>query len=274
MNIKSSYILPVAMITALTACGGGGSGGGAGNGSGGTDSPPSGGSGGGNSGSITALFASTAAPRYHLISSTGQTFGALTGQQQLNDGAVIKINDNSLDGDNRSVRDIAGDANFALGRWNAGTVTRSNGTTETLTGTQGSDYHYVLFNTLSAFPSSGTYNCDTGSFTTPRRSTGTVGPVSGTVMGSANVSFGSNGANVSGALTITASNSATVSLNSNPNSSTTTAFTGGYLSNGSGAAIQIGDGGSPAVTVVGSYVAKIDGSSYIGTYRFLCSAPI
>jgi hypothetical protein len=152
-----------------------------------------------------------------------------------------------------------------MGRWVAGTVTRTSGA-ETLTGVDSRSYHYLAVNAPSAFPASGTLTCDAGVFTAPTYASGGSGTgTTGTTSGSASLSFGAGGATVSGSVSVTASGSTgSASLNGTASTVTSTAITGAYLSGGAGSAVQIGDAGGGAYLVAASYAAN---------YTPFCSQP-
>jgi hypothetical protein len=78
---------------------------------------------------------------------------------------MTTLNSNVLSGTS-ATKDISGDANFAIGRWAAATVITASGA-DTLTGNDNKAYHYLVFNTLSALPTTGSATCDAGVFTAP-----------------------------------------------------------------------------------------------------------
>jgi len=271
MRNKRKYMLAVVGASAvllLQACGGGGDDGGGGGGSGGgsggntaptnttPDTTP-----GGNTGIYSAPFEAGAVARYLLVASNGLKSGPLDTHEQV-DGAIVTINDNQLSGDDRAVLDVSGDATFALGSWGKGTVTTAQGA-YTLTGSDGRDYHYVLYNGLQALPTSGSFACDAGTFTIPARISGT-GPMQGSVSGEAQLAFDSGGAIVEGDIEVRAStfdgdNDLDTRI-SNPNA----------ISFTDGANVKLADAGNGAYAVVGSYQVTAGDSVYLGTYRFLC----
>ncbi|MBT2323167.1 hypothetical protein J7E62_12515 [Variovorax paradoxus] len=278
MHIKNKLLVPSLLsLLLLQACGGGGGGG--------TafptapppaadappaDAPPSAPA-GGDSGSVSAPFARGASARYQLLGVGSQTFGALSQSEQAPGGAMIRLNDNTLTGAS-ATKEIAGDANFAIGRWTAGTVTRNSGA-ETLTGTDNRAYHYLAFNALPALPTSGVATCDTGVFTAPTYTGGTAGAAhSGGASGSASLAFDGTGGVVSGTLNISAGGATgTVSLNGTVTSPNNTPITGAFLSGGSGAAIQLGDHGGGAYVVAAGYAATLsNGARYTGIAKFRC----
>jgi hypothetical protein len=272
MKIHTSRKTALALLCAssvllLQACGGGDddSGAPAGDSSGSTPTA----SGTANSGSVTADFQRGAAARYQLVGVAFQRFGRLDSHVQ-EAGAITKINDTVLSGQT-AVQGISGDASFAAGRWVAGTLTTTSGA-ETLPGSDNRSYHYVVYNGLETFPTSGSFSCDGGAFTTPSRDGGPASaPQTGSTSGNATLTFNAEGATVAGTLTVAAGSGASVALDAAGLSPSSTRITGSYLNNGSGAGIQVGDAGGGAYAVVGSYRAKTaDGAGYIGIFRFAC----
>jgi len=217
----------------------------------------------GNTGAVSAAFVKGEHARYMLIRPNGQTFGRLDTFEQT-DGAVVQIDSEVLS--NGVVREIAGDAGFALGRWHSGSVTNASGAVS-LTGTDGRAYHYLLFNGLAELPTSGSFTCDAGTFTAPTRESG-AGPVTASATGNASLVFGAEGAAVDGQITLAGGGEAT--LKTTVDSTTSTSITGAYFNQGAGAAVLVADAGNGAYAVAGSYRAAAGGSSYTGVYRFLC----
>lgn len=267
------FIPSILSIALLQACGGGGGGDG-GAAPAASTSGTAGGSASADSGSVSARFAAGASSRYQLVGIGSQTFGRLDTSVQASSGAMTKLSDAVLSG-NSATKDISGDASYALGRWAAGTVTRSSGS-ETLSGTDNRAYHYLVVNTPAQFPATGSLTCDAGVFTAPTYERGGSGtqPNSGTASGSATLSFGAGGATVGGAVNVAASGSAgAATLGTTISSTSSASVTGAYLSGGSGAAVQIGDAGGGAFLVAASYAATLaNGARYIGVARFRCAA--
>lgn len=268
MTHRFSFVVAVLSLAMLQACGGGGSD------SSNTphvDSPAP-----GTTAAPTpiAAFNRGATARYQITSLGSQSFGVLSNSTQGADGAMTVLNTTVLSG-STSVKEIGGDANHAMGRWAAGTVTTASGAT-TLTGTDNRSYHYIAFNAPTVFPTSGTLSCDAGAFTAPTYTGGgTVGSASntGTATGSASLSFGATGATVGGSISVAANGSNGSALLTGsiaaPNNSSTT---GAYFSNGSGVYTQIGNAGAGAYLVASSFaVVLANGSRYIGVARFRCS---
>lgn len=282
MKNKLLLISSLVSIALLQACGGGSGDGGetaaAAPATVGEPTTPSGGTtapapaANGNTGSVSAAFVAGSTPRYQLAGSGNQTFGRLEPFVQASSGAMTTLGSTVLSGDS-ATKDIAGDATFAIGRWAAGTVTRSSGA-ETLTGTDSRAYHYVVVNAPSAFPASGTKTCDAGVFTTPTYLSG--GPGAGgtaAAQGSAGLVFGASGAAITGAINVTvAGASGSATLNGTAASVTSVAITGSYLSSGAGAAVQIGDAGADAYLVAATYAVTLpNGARYLGAAKFRCA---
>lgn len=279
--MKNKLLLPSLLtIALLQACGGGG-----GDGDGGTppaaSSETTGSSTGttttpaastsANTGAVSAAFVAGSMPRYQLTSASGQTFGKLEPFVQASSGAMTTLGGNVLSGESVT-KEISGDATYAMGRWVAGTVTRSSGA-ETLTGADSRAYHYLAINAPSAFPASGTLTCDAGVFTAPTYVSGGSGTgTTGTASGSASVSFGAGGAAISGSISVSASGSSgSASLNGTVTTVTSTAITGAYLSGGAGSAVQVGDAGGGVHLVAATYAATLaSGARYIGVAKFRC----
>jgi len=258
----------------LQACGGGG-------GSDGGSAPPASGSASpsgpdtsaGNSGSVSAQYVlSPDRGQHHLVGVGSQRLGRISEIAQNGaSGAILKINESELSGQ-AVVQNISGSEAFALGRWVAGTVTTSSGA-ETLTGKDNRSYHYVVFNAPSAYPQSGSFSCDAGTFSTPTRVSGSSSaPATGSTSGQASLSFAADGATVAGSLTMTAgSGKGSVPLKTSGLDPRQNSITGSYFSGGAGAAVQVADGGNGTFQVVGSYRATTpDGAGYIGVFRFAC----
>jgi hypothetical protein len=269
----------LAISLALPACGGGGGGGAVSSSanpigatspdnSQATAPPPP-----GDSGSVSASFAKGNAARY-VLSGIGQIVGNLTNHIQAADGAVTALDNNTLSGQT-VVKDINGDASFALGRWSQGTVTTTNGST-LLDDTSNNAYHYVLFNNLASLPTSGTYNCDTGKFTAPTYIGGTnvtVSAYSGAATGSATLSFSAAGAALSATINTSAGGqTGAVTGTAVLSVPTATAFIGNYLGSGPGLVLTVSDGGAGRVHVIAPYRStQSNGAKYQGIAVFSCS---
>ncbi len=274
MTKTISLAFSVLSLALLQACGGGGSGGDSGSTPTGTDTPgtPTTPITSPNTGSVSAPFSRAATARYQLVGPSGQRFGPVDPGVQDASGAMTTLGSNVLSG-STAVKDISGDASYAMGRWTAGTVTTSSGTS-TLSGAGNDVYHYLAVNLPTAFPTSGTFTCDAGVFTAPTYASGAGGAaVVGSATGSASLSFGADGATVAGAINVTASGSSgSASLNGSVSGPSSATITGAYFSNGAGAYVQIGDGGAGSYLVASSFAAVLaNGSHYIGVAKFRCS---
>lgn len=149
--MKNKILLSLSLLSLglLHACGGGSGGGtpmavaplGAASGAAGLTAPAPANA---DSGSVSASFVRSERARYLLLGVGAQSFGVLSQSEQAASGAMTRLNDNTLTGSS-ATKEINGDANFAIGRWAAGTVTRSSGS-ETLTGADNRAYHYVALN--------------------------------------------------------------------------------------------------------------------------------
>ena len=267
MKKPLSFALTALSLTLLQACGGGG-------GSDAGNAPAAGGTGAAtttNTGSVTAAFNRGTLARYQLTGVGSQSFGVLSTSAQDTTGALTTINSNVVSG-STSVKEISGDATYAMGRWAAGTVATASGAT-TLTGTDNRAYHYIAINVPSAFPATGALACSAGAFTTPTYTGGGTAGTIGTATGSATLIFGAGGATVGGSVNVTAAgNAGSVALSGSIATPTSASTTGAYFSNGTGAYTQIGDAGSGAYLVASSYAVTLaNGSRYIGVAKFRCS---
>lgn len=275
--MKKTLVLPLSLLSLglLSACGGGG-GGGAGVPPAFVPPPvtpqPAGPQAITNSGSVSAKFVRGERARYQLFGVGSQSFGVLRESEQADSGAMTRLNDVTLTG-TTATKEINGDASFALGRWVAGTVTRSSGA-ETLTGMDNRAYHYVALNELKELPTSGSPACDAGVFTSPTYVGGGSGAAAnaGAATGSATLTFGSDGAAVTGAITLKVGDATTtVNFNTKVASPSSTAVNGALLSGGSGTSITLGDHGAGAyVMAVGFAGALPSGARYLGMAKFRC----
>ncbi|MFM9926684.1 hypothetical protein VLK31_27115 [Variovorax sp. H27-G14] len=278
MNNKILLSLSLLSLALLQACGGGGhSGGGAPAGVAPTAVAPAQGqaaaSAATNSGSVSAAFVRTERARYQLLGAGVQSFGALSASEQAPSGAMTRLSDTTLTGQS-ATREISGDANFALGRWVAGTVTRGSGA-EMLTGKDNRAYHYIALNALAAMPTPRSTSCDAGAFTAPTYVGGGIGVAadSGSAGGAATLAFDRDGAMVGGAVTVSVGGAAeTVKLDAKVATVSSTSITGRFLSGGSGAAIALGGHGDKAFVLAAGYVATLpSGARYAGIAKFRCS---
>jgi len=261
-------------VLMLSACGGGGA---SGNNGGGYNGENNGGNVPSPSGSVSANFVSNGnTPKFILANFGREVIGGLTAPVQNAGGDVTTLDKYTLSGSPAVTQDIAGDANFAMGRWVWGTV--SDTSTNTVIGTMNASYidnsftwHYLLLNNASSWPSSGTKTCDNGVFTKPT-TTGAVTTNSQTTGSLATLSFAASRATLGFTLTTTDSGS-----------SNTTSFSTadlGYgittLVNGTGGGkadtwILLSDGGSGAIRINGLYTTALpNGHTYKGVFSFKC----
>jgi hypothetical protein len=199
----------------------------------------------------------------------------LTTVTQHANGAITALNDNTLSGESWGVRDISGDASHAQGRWVQGTATTSAGA-QTLDPGSGDAYHYLVFNALDAFPTTGSVACTAGQFTAPTYAGGSVvspSALSGTASGSASMVFGPDGAAVTGSYDVTAgSGTGSGSINTTVSAPASAVFTGGILAGSSGAGVAVGDGGNGTYLIALLYTIQLsNGSKYQGVASFKCS---
>lgn len=270
MNKKISLALSLLSFALLQACGGGGGGSDtaappAAGGTGSTDVPGT----GSNTGSVSAPFVGSASARYQLTYANSQLISGLKTSVQAAGGAITALDANVLSG-NMVVKEISGDAHYAMGRWTAGAVTTITGATM-LTGTDSGSYHYVAFNAPTSFPASVDLTCDAGTFTAPTPNSSAA--VSGSASGSATLSFAANVATVNGTINVAAAGgSSAVTFSGAIQTPAGSIVNAKYLSNGAGAYTQIGDAGAGAYLIVSNYAATLaDGSRYIGVAKFRCA---
>ncbi len=281
-NSTFKLLALAAAVAALQACGGGG-----GNSAGGFAAPPVAGPGPSqpsepapaDSGAVAARFApNDGAARFMLMSSGSQYIGnnqAPSDFEQADSGAVTRLGPNSLSGTSQTV-DIAGDANFALGRWARGTATLSTGA-RTLTGKASDAFHYVAFNGVTQLPDTGTFNCTSGTFTAPTKTTGATAGDTGSVSdATATLTFSAGVGAVQGSIGVSGGGeTANLNLTANLTSPTVTSYGGGggLLSGGAGTAVTIADGGDGTYALIVGYRAQLPGgASYLGVGRLSCTA--
>ena len=226
----------------------------------------------GSSGAVSSPYVATATSRYIMLGWAEDSVYLLSSPvAQQNDGAVVQIADKSLTGD-LAVRDIAGDQNFALGRWAFGTVRRSVIVKDITTNDTG--YHYVVFNGMTAFPSSGTYTCDAGTFTTATRNFGS-GSMTVASTGTASISFSASGATVQASVESTGNN-ARYKV-STPTAGTVIqgpdyrSVSGGFNATQPGLMLTLGEGGNGKVRLMMGFQTEVGGSDYRGIGVFTCS---
>ena len=228
-----------------------------------------------NSGSVDARFVAGAAPRFFLAGNSTQASGDATPFTQNADGTVTAMGKYTLTGTQIATQEISGNANFAQGRWNVGTVSSDKGVSDIMKADGYASYHYVLFNGLAAFPASGTLTCDAGKFTKPNYVDGgilpAVGNYFGTSTGSAAMTLDAKGAHVTFAVSTTAggvSGSANISsVITGPNG--TSFFSGGGA--GNSAWLTLGDAGNGSIYLIAQYtVGLANSNTYRGLATFTC----
>ena len=226
-----------------------------------------------STGSVSAPFVRSASARYIIVYGlSSQTGGSLKNSAQDASGAMTTLNATSLSG-GTVVKEISGNASYAQGRWEAGTVTDSNGS-KIITGADSTSYQYAAFNDLAARPTSGSAVCDSGSFTAPHRVAG--GTPSSAKMaagaGTASIAFNANSAVITGAITATADGSTgSTAFNTSLESASSTSYTGLFLGGGTGAAVSLATDGATGYLVVLAYSVKLaNGATYLGVANFRC----
>lgn len=260
----------------LSACGGGGGVGvsvntGGNNGGIVTNTPPS------QTGAVSAVFAASGVSQsFFVISRVGNSAGSTASFVQAA-GPLSSVYVFAHSGTPAVTQDIAGDANFTIGRWVWGTVTNTStsAVVDTMDGSlANSSWHYVLGNKLSALPTSGSKVCDSGTFTQPSyvvygSSSANVAVTTGR---NASLSFAASGASVSFTLDTTMG-ATTRTLNfANTNVGLGLASIGNGFGNGiAGGYVMLGDAGGGAIRINGLYSNYQNaGFSYYGTFSFLC----
>ncbi|WP_432725857.1 hypothetical protein [Variovorax sp. W6] len=237
-------------------------------------------------GAVSARFIPNANARYLLLAPGGSAFeagGELTASEQAASGAMMRLSNTSLaDYDPeggpttliRTTRDINGNATYALGRWMSGTVS-STFWIEKLSGTDYRNYHYLVFNRLVAWPTSGTYACDGGVFTSPTYLSGGPTGIPGrgrVTAASVTLTFDTYSAVINGTLNVAAGiETGTLNLSATPQSALTTPFV--YSNRQTYISAALGDAGSNSTALIAlGYITTLpSGSRYYGVARFLCS---
>jgi hypothetical protein len=227
-----------------------------------------------NTGSVSARFVNGDNSRFIFTSIGLQSNGKASTLVQDASGALSTIGSIVLTGNPSVTREISGDAAFAQGRWFKGAFSNSSGAT-TLSGNNASA-HYVAYNVLAALPATGTFTCDAGSFTAPSYTGGSsVSSTAhfGMASGNASLSFDASGAKVALAIDASAGGSTgKVSASTTIASAASSSITGGYLSNGTGAQLMLGDGGAGRYLLIAAYKAQLaNGANYQGVATFRCS---
>lgn len=211
-----------------------------------------------------------------LTSASLQSAGNPTPFTQGSDGAVTVLGGYALTGSPVATQEISGNANYAQGRWDAGSVTSSSGVFP-LGGITDDSYHYVVFNKLTSMPANGTLTCDAGKFTKPTYAGGGMivmlaANLVGSSTGNAAVTVDGNGAHVSLSITTTGNGlTSTANLQGTVASVDSSYISGGLGGLGSGGMVTIGDAGNGAVFVVASYgVALGNNNVFRGVATFTC----
>jgi hypothetical protein len=273
---KLMFACTLVAVAALSACGGGGDGGAP---SAATPTPtptpaptqsvsPV-------TGSVSAPFQAGIKPGSFLMGVGLQSTGTPTPLLQEASGAVTTISSYALGG-TKVVRDISGNASFAMGRWAAGTMTGKTSPVE-LTESSNASMHYLVLNRpVAALPASGTLACDAGEFTTPSADDGRlVGAADnlGRATGTATLTFGAGAAALAATIQIHNSNSSgTGNFSAQLSDPGVIKFSGQSLGLGAtGAFLGLGDGGDGSYLIGGSYTVKLaSGAGYIGVFKFRC----
>ena len=227
-------------------------------------------------GAVSAPFVKANVARYMVNSTGGQNSGVLRSVVQGTSGALSEISGIALTGAEAATRNISGDASFAQGRWIKGTVTSASGNYN-LEAVNAST-HYVVYNTLTALPVSGTVSCDAGTFTAPNYAGGLSGwqtTYFGTASGSGSLIFDTSGVKVNVTIDTQAGGSSGQLKGStvfSPSMPDAMGFTGMYLASGNGMQLMLGDGGPGRyLLVVGYKTTLVNGANYQGVATFRCS---
>ncbi|MGK5039109.1 hypothetical protein ACQ4WQ_02080 [Janthinobacterium sp. GB1R12] len=227
-------------------------------------------------GAVSAPFVKANVARYMVNTTGGQNSGVLRSVVQDSSGALSEISGIALTGADAATRNISGDASFAQGRWIKGTVTSASGNYNFEA--VNASTHYVVYNTLTALPASGTVSCDAGVFTAPNYAGGLSGwqtTYFGTASGSGSLAFDASGAKVNVTIDTQAGGSSGQLKGStvfSPSMPTAMGFTGMYLASGNGMQLMLGDGGPGRyLLVVGYKTTLANGANYQGVATFRCS---
>jgi hypothetical protein len=201
-----------------------------------------------------------------------QSIGHIVGFTQQTNGAVTTVGSASL-GAPATVRDINGDATYAIGRWSAGPVSGLLNPV-TLTESGNASYHYVLFNQAASLPTEGALTCDNGAITTPTYIGGAsvaAPDFKGTVEGDASLSFSGAGAAIKVDLTLRNTSSAGVGVFSTNVAAGKTAITGNGIGNGGNSLYVTVGAAAQGYDLIGGYILNTQsGARYVGAYRFHC----
>ena len=146
-----------------------------------------------NSGQVAQSFTATAKARYILVSSDGFSSGAVNSAKtpQNSDGSYKVLGAYSLTGTKIAVQNIAGNADYAIGRWSWGTVNYSNSASGAVERynlqDKANDYiNYAVFNQFES-AALGKKACKPLSFTQPYlvKSSSAQDPILATTTGTA-----------------------------------------------------------------------------------------
>ncbi len=230
-----------------------------------------------NTGSVDAPFVkASAAGIFYTRPGLGARSLLKTAVQDAN-GVMTTLNWATLTG-KYATQDIAGNINFAMGRWNVGTYSDIGGT-HTMSGNSNDSVSYIVFNHLLSMPGEGTLTCESGNFTAPTyyRGSREVVPnaeLYGTASGRGSITFDKNGAHFSlSLLTIGGTESSNETM-----VGTITEPTGMYVEPGYGnleasrdAAIQMGENNGDGIRLILEYSVKmLSGRWYGGMATFVC----
>lgn len=229
-------------------------------------------------GTVAAKYVAGNAPRYIALQITGQSLGSLvTVNVESASGAITNLNTLSLSGDITDIQDIAGTANWAMGRWFRGTIDATATTAATTLSFDNSSLHYFVGNSLSVLPLSGNYACTGFNGTYPSLiswPSNTSTPESfGRASGTATLSFSGLGGNLSTDLTVKiGSVSGNALFQGTIAATNSTIVKGGFYGSGSGAALTLFDAGGGKVQAVQGYkIVVSNGATYQGIATWTCS---
>jgi hypothetical protein len=194
-------------------------------------------------------------------------------------GAAIRIDDMTLSGDATDIQDIAGNANWTIGRWRAGTVTSvdHNGESKVTTlGGSNNSLHYFIGNTLTALPESGAYNCGGFQATSPTliwgggKDTVARENLSNTA---ATLTVAEEGVVVATSFSITdGSATGSPSYQTTISDPGTSSVRGRFLAGGDGAMFRLYDAGDGKVQITQGYKATLSNNAgYQGIATWTCT---
>lgn len=225
-------------------------------------------------GTVGALFQTDASSRFFILGNDINEANLLElGMTQSADGGVVRMDNLSLVGDDAKVESISGDASFAMGRWALGIFRLFSFDQPIAAGSTG--YHYIVFNGVAAFPGSGSYTCDAGTFTAPSRMSGSGQPT-GVASGTASLSFAPAGAIVQSTIQVRANGFVGTQSFSTADTPLETPDhylkTSGFVdSSGNGLLLTVGAAPGNAMRVVVPYQVPVRGIGYRGIATFVCT---